>query len=138
MSTTTITRELLDGYLDDSLGETDTALVERSLRGSAALRQELRGLMIERDRGEHSVGAIWRRERVSCPPRAQLGAYLLQALDDNRQDYVEFHLQTIGCAFCQANLADLRTLQKDAEPETGVRRRRFFESSAGLLRTRQS
>ena len=55
--------------------------------------------------GEHSVGAIWRRQRLSCPPREQLGSYLLGVLDDDVQNYIQFHLQTIGCAFCLANLA---------------------------------
>src|SRR5205823_5351430 len=126
----TITRELLDAYLDDNLGDADTALVEKSLRDSVILRQQLSGLMQERDRGEHSVGAIWRRERVSCPTRAQLGTYLLQALSESMQDYINFHLNTIGCAYCQANLADLRALQKAVEMETTLRRQRFFESSA--------
>jgi hypothetical protein len=130
----TISRELLDAYLDDALGEADTALVERSLRDSAVLRQELRGLVQDRDRGDHSVGAIWRRERISCPTRTVLGTYLLQALDDDAQDYIEFHVKTIGCPFCQANLADLTALQRQVTPETQVRRRRFYESSAGLLR----
>jgi len=40
-----------------------TARVEQALRSSEALRQSLRKVMQERDRGEHSLGAIWRRER---------------------------------------------------------------------------
>src|SRR2546429_6996730 len=34
----------------------------RSLRESEPLRRRLRALMQERDRGDHSIGAIWRRE----------------------------------------------------------------------------
>jgi hypothetical protein len=128
-----ITRELLDAYLDDGLAETDTAEVERALRESDPLRRMLRALMQERDRGEHSLGAIWRRERLSCPTRDQLGSYLLQVLDAEHQDYVDFHLETVGCPFCCANLADLKLLQKEPEPKTTERRRRFFESSAGYL-----
>ena len=49
------------------------------------------------------------------------------------QDYVEFHLQTVACPYCQANLADLQARQADAEAHVQQRRRRFFQSSAGLL-----
>src|SRR5258707_15159929 len=102
-----INRELLDAYLDDALSETETVRVEKALRESEPLRRMLRVVMQERDRGEHSISAVWRRDRLSCPSREQLGSYLLQALDDGLQDYIEFHLQTLGCAYCLANLADL-------------------------------
>jgi hypothetical protein len=89
--------------------------------------------MQERDRGEHSVGAIWRRERLSCPPREQLGSYLLEALDDNLMDYLRFHLETIVCPFCRANLADLKAQQEESTQHAKQRRQRIFQSSAGLL-----
>jgi hypothetical protein len=128
-----ITREQLDSYLDDALSDAETAQVEEALRQSEPLRRQLRLVMQERDRGEHSIGAIWRRRRLSCPTREQLGSYLLQVLDAGQQDYIDFHLQTIGCAYCLANLADLQTLHREPAPKVQARRRRFFESSAGLL-----
>lgn len=128
-----ITRQQLDAYLDDALSDAETARIEQGLRESEALRRMLRALMQERDRGEHSLGAIWRRLRLSCPTREQLGSYLLQALDGEFQEYLDFHLQEIGCAFCLANLADLKSLQQEAAPKAQQRRRRFFESSAGFL-----
>ena len=94
---TIITRELLAGYLDDALGEAEIAQIEQELRKSEPLRNQLKQIIQERDRGEHSVGAIWRRHRLSCPPREQLGSYLLGVLDDDVQDYIQFHLQAIGC-----------------------------------------
>src|ERR671937_1478613 len=128
-----ITRELLHGYLEDALSDAETARVEQALRQSAALQRTLRTLMQERDRGEHSIGAIWCRERLSCPTREQLGSYLLQVLDPGLQDYITFHLHTVACAFCQANLADLQALHKEPAPKARERRRRYFESSAGYL-----
>ncbi len=128
-----ITREQLDAYLDDSLNEPETAQVEKALRESDALRRSLRVIIQERDRGEHSISAIWRRERLSCPTREQLGSFLLQVLDEGFQDYIEFHLRTIGCPFCLANLADLQARQQEPVPKAQERRRRFFESSAGYL-----
>jgi len=132
------TREQLSAYLDDALSDGETAQVEQALRQSDPLRRQLRGLMAERDRGEHSIGAIWRRERLSCPNREQLGNYLLRVLDGDQQDYIQFHLHTVGCAFCLANLADLQARQKEPASRTQQRRRRFFESSAGLLRAGRS
>lgn len=129
----TITRELLHGYLDDALSDGETAQVEQALRTSESLRGLLRAVMQERDRGEHSIGAIWRRQRLSCPSRDQLGSYLLQVLEPDVHEYVRFHLQTVGCPFCLANLADLQNLQKEPAPKAQARRRRFFESSAGFL-----
>ena len=128
-----ITREHLHAYLDDALSEAETARVEQSLRESEPLRRLLRQVMQERDRGEHSLGAIWRRERLTCPTREQLGSFLLEVLDESEQEYVDFHLHTVGCPYCLANLADLQALQKEPAPKAKERRRRFFQSSAGYL-----
>ena len=128
-----ITREQLHAYLDDALSDAETARVEQALRQSPGLQRALRAIMQERDRGEHSIGAIWCRERLSCPTREQLGSYLLQALEPGLQDYIDFHLRTVACAFCLANLADLQALHKEPAPKARERRRRFFESSAGYL-----
>ena len=134
---TLVPRETLAAYLDDALGDLETAQVEQVLRQNETLRKQLHGLLQERDRGEHSVGAIWRRQRLSCPSRDQLGSFLLGALDKDLRDYVEFHLQTIGCSFCQANLADLQALQKEPKDKVKQRRRRYFESSAGYLKGKE-
>src|SRR5215471_9608409 len=101
---TTISREQLHAYLDDALSDAETAKVEQALRSSEPLRRALRQAMQERDRGDHSLGAVWRRERLTCPSREQLGSYLLQVLDEPEQDYIEFHLKTVACPFCVANL----------------------------------
>jgi DNA-binding phage protein len=128
-----VSREQLQAYLDDALSDHETAVVEQALRQSEPLRRQLRQVMQERDRGEHSIGAVWRRERLTCPSREQLGSYLLQVLDEGLQDYVEFHLQVVGCSFCQANLADLQAQQQEPVPKARERRRRYFQSSAGYL-----
>src|SRR5262249_2414157 len=105
-----ITRELLLSYLEYALSDAETARIVEALHQSAPLQKMLRSLLQERDRGEHSIGAIWCRQRLSCPTREQLGSYLLQVLDPAFHDYINFHLNTIACAFCQANLADLQAL----------------------------
>lgn len=128
-----ISREQLHAYLDDALTDAETARVEQALRDSETLRQSLRQAMQERDRGEHSLGAVWRRERLTCPTREQLGSYLLQVLDEDEQAYIDFHLGTIACPYCVANLGDLQALQQEPAPRARERRRRFFQSSASYL-----
>ena len=131
----TIGRELLASYLDDALGEADNAKIEQALRASEPLRLQLSQLMKERDRGEHSVGAIWRRHRLSCLSREQLGSYLLGVLDDDVQDYIQFHLGAIGCAYCLANVADLKAQQEETTGQVQKRRKKYYQSSAGLLQS---
>ena len=127
-----VTREQLHAYLDDALDDAETARIEKLIRGSADVRSRLSQARDERDRGEHSLGAVWRRERLSCPTREQLSSYLHDVLDPDHQAYIIFHLQTVGCPSCQANLDDLK--EKQAETAgTSRRRRRYFEQSARLL-----
>ena len=90
----------------------------------------------ERDRGEHSLGAVWRRDRLSCLSREQLGGYLHGVLEKELHQYVEFHLKTIACVGCLANLDDLREKQGEPTAQT-QRRKRYFETSAGLLNEAQ-
>ncbi len=97
------------------------------------MRQILRGIMQERDRGDHTVGAIWRRGRLSCPTREQLGAYLLRGLEKELQEYVRFHLNTVACSYCLANLADFQARKREPAARIERRRKKLFESSAGYL-----
>src|SRR5918911_2956436 len=108
-----ITREQLHAYLDDALTDAEMARVEQALRDSEPLRRALRQALQERDRGEHSLGAVWRRERLTCPTREQLGSYLLGVLEEAEQDYFDFHLEVIECPYCVANLADLQAAQQE-------------------------
>jgi hypothetical protein len=124
--------ELL-AYLDEALDPPAMAAIEQHLRASPELRERTAQLVRRRDQGEHSVGEVWRRGRLSCPNRRQLGSYLLGTLEPELSDYVDFHLQVVGCRYCDANLQDLRQTQ-DAPQQTEKRRRKFFESSAGRMR----
>jgi hypothetical protein len=136
MSSTTIPDAELLAYLDEMLLPERAAVVEKELRASAALRQHATILTRRRDQGGHTVGEIWRRERLSCLTRSQLGSYLLGTLDDGLASYVEFHLRTIGCRICEANLRDIESGSRRSDGHLQQRRRKFFESSAGLLKSR--
>jgi hypothetical protein len=128
-----ITREQLHAYLDDALSDPETSLIERALRESEEIRRQLRIVREERDRGEHSLGAIWRRERLSCLTREQLNGHLHGILDPEHENYIRFHLETIACPTCLANLDDLKARQAETAPQTKQRRRKILDSSAGIL-----
>lgn len=120
------------GYVDEVLPVELMTAIETALRESESLRREVAQLIRRRDAGEHSVGQIWQRMRLSCPDRTELGSYLLGAMPDEELDYIDFHLQTVGCRYCAANMEDLR---ESSQPtgDAQKRRKRFFQSSAGFL-----
>jgi RNA polymerase sigma factor (sigma-70 family) len=81
---------------------------------------------------ENLLTDIWRLQRFSCPKRSTIGAFLLGTLDDQWRPYVDFHLNTLGCTFCLANLEDLRT--ENAKSQKSQLRARIMESTAGFLK----
>jgi hypothetical protein len=125
--------ELL-AYLDEGLSVERMVVVENELRQSAELRSRAVALREKQDTQGHSVGEIWRLGRLTCPTRHQLGSFLLGALPKHLEDYYRFHLTTVGCRYCAANLEDLKRAADQASSETATRRQKFFQSSAGYLR----
>jgi len=128
------TQQELEAYIDEALPPEDMARIEGELRQRPELMEVLVAINGRRDAGMHSLGEIWRRHRLSCPTREQLGSYLLGATTKDHADYIEFHLETAGCRLCQANLEDLRAQQEETSEVAEVRRRKYFQSSAGYLR----
>jgi hypothetical protein len=125
----------LEAYLDESLPVERMAAIEEALRHDDSLQQRLAAINGRRDAGYHSLGEIWRRHRLSCPTREQLGSFLLGVLPGEASDYVRFHVEKIGCRACAANLEDLRSQQSAAAADgSRQRRQRYFQSSAGYLR----
>jgi len=126
----------LEAYLDEALPAEEMARIEKTLRGDAQLLRRLAEVVARRNAGIHSVGAIWRRHRLSCPTREQLGSFLLGALPEDVADYIQFHVELVGCRYCRANLTDLERSQSEPAEKVHHRRRRYFQSSAGHLRRR--
>ena len=124
----------LESYLDEALPPEEMARIEQVLRKDPQLVRQLAAINARRDAGVHSLGEIWRRHRLSCLSREQLGSYLLGALADEAADYVTFHLELVGCRYCRANLTDLKAQQAEASETVETRRRKYFQSSAGYLR----
>lgn len=134
-----MTREYTDGeleaYLDEALDGPAMASVEAAVRADPHLLQRLAAINMRRNQGVHSVGEIWRRNQLSCPSREQLGSYLLGAMSTEEIDYIRFHVERVGCRLCIANVEDLRRQRQEAAAASRSRRKRYFESSAGYLRS---
>jgi hypothetical protein len=123
----------LEAYLDEALPPAEMARIEKAAREDRALATQLASIHARRASGIQSLGEIWREHRLSCPSREQLGSYVLGALDDGHAAYIRFHLDVVGCRYCQANLADLRAQQAGGDATASRRRDRYFQSSASGL-----
>jgi hypothetical protein len=106
---TRITQSDLQAYLDEALPPDEMATLETALRSRPDLLRQLALINGRRDAGVHSVGEIWRRQRLSCPSRQHL-------------------------RYCQANLEDLRRQQQENAETVKTRRTKYFKSTAGHLR----
>jgi hypothetical protein len=124
----------LEAYLDEALPMELMAQVEGALRDDPKLAQQLMAINGRRDAGLHSLGEIWRRHRLTCPSREQLGSFLLEVLDTDELAHIRFHLEVSGCRTCQANLEDLKTRRVEDRTAVEGRRKKYFQSSAGQLR----
>ncbi|KKL08565.1 hypothetical protein LCGC14_2574580, partial [marine sediment metagenome] len=102
------------------------------------LRRRLAGPSGGEGIGEESpalLTEVWESRRPSCPKRSTIGAYVLGTLDDAWHDYVDFHLNRLGCRFCLANLEDL---QRHSGGVAGqALRERIMESTVGWLPAQQ-
>lgn len=124
----------LEAYLDEALSPAEMSAIEAQLRKDKDLVRQLATINGRRDAGVHTIAEIWRRHRISCPTRAQLGNFLLDALDQELADYIQFHVTEVGCRFCHANLEDLKLQQQETAKVKSTRRAKYFQSSAGYLR----
>ena len=128
-----VTEEEIRAFLEEQLSSERAAQVEELLRNSDELRERALELAEKTSRGVHSVGQIWRNTQLSCPSRSELGGFLLGTLPREQMGYLKFHLETVGCRLCCANLADLQ-LASEASNEVETRRQKYFQTSVGYLR----
>lgn len=97
-----------------------------------ATGQDARSLMDESQlSSEATITRVWRQRRLSCLKRGTIGSYLLGVLDEPWLSYTRFHLDTVRCLMCRANLEDLSAeseqVGKDHLSE------QIFQSSVGFL-----
>ncbi len=108
-----------------SLVEELRRLVARHAQADAlqdlTAEQEVDGLITE----------VWHENLFTCVKRSTLGSYALDVLEADWADYVRFHLETLGCEFCAAHLADV---ERGGERISASTRDRIFMSSVGFLK----
>jgi len=81
---------------------------------------------------ENLLADIWEESRLSCLKRNTIGAWLLGSLESPWVEYVDFHLNRLGCRSCRANLEDLRRPAEGAPSQAA--RKRILASTVGFLR----
>jgi len=125
----------LEAYLDEMLDPSDAAEVEQALREEEALLQRLSHINSRRDAGIHTLGEIWRRNQIGVPSAETMEKYLQGGLSPEAVAYVDFRLKTLKCRYTIAMFRDLEQRHSQGEPsQSETRRRKYFDSSAGLLK----
>ncbi len=120
----------LAAYIAEELPVGRSAEVEAAIRSSGALQARLARLISTQDDAPLGIGDFWRRRRIACPTRSTWQAFLDDQIGGEFREYLRFHLDDVGCRYCNANLADL---QAAADPAAAGRVRKFFATSVGRL-----
>jgi len=132
--THTFTDAELEAFLDESLDPARAEEVEAALAEDQALLSRLSRINGRRDAGMHTLGEIWRRNQIGVPTPEQLGNFLLGILGDEEADYIKFRIEILKCPFTIASLNDLQQQEAESQDKTETRRRKYFNSGAGLIK----
>ena len=125
----------LESYLDETLHPDLAADLEQSMREDKSLLDRLSYINGRRDAGIHTLGEIWRRNQISVPTREQIRDYLAGKLTSEHSKYIEFRIETLKCRYTIAHVNDLENqTNADDTPQADCRRKKYFDSSAGLLK----
>ncbi len=122
----------LESYLDETLHPDLAADLEQSLNEDKEMLDRLSHINGRRDAGIHTLGEIWRRNQVGVPSREQISDYLAGKLPEDFAKYIDFRIDTLKCRYTIAHKNDLEGAS--AEDQKDSRRKKYFDSSAGLLR----
>lgn len=125
----------LEAFLDESLDPGRAAELEQAVRKDRELIRRMSRINGRRDAGIHTIGEIWRRNQIGVPSTEDLGKYLLNILGKEQADYIRFRLEVLKCPFTIAALADLKKQREEETRQVETRRRKFYNSGAGLLRS---
>ena len=99
-----------------------------------ALPQSARQAVEADTTADDLLTSLWADFRPSCPKRTTLGKFQLGTLKPAWDDYVEFHLSSLGCRFCTASLDDLEQLAAASESSSSMPlRNRIMESTVGFF-----
>ncbi len=129
----------LEAYLDEALDPQRAMQLEQTVREDDELLYRLSHINGRRDAGIHTLGEIWRRNQIGVPTIEQMSNYLLGVSSADEVDYITFRMETLRCPYTVAMFKDLKAQSEGADDESSVetRRRKYFNSSAGLLRKKE-
>ncbi|MBK8268324.1 MAG: sigma-70 family RNA polymerase sigma factor [Planctomycetes bacterium] len=122
----------------ERLGRDEKAVAGVKFRALGRLREFFEELAVrERElidtdtlSSEATIARVWRR-RLSCLKRGTIGSHLLGVLEEPWHSYTVFHLDTIQCLMCKANVEDLSAeSERVMNPELSDR---LFQTSVGFL-----
>lgn len=79
------------------------------------------------EEGDHrlldvDVRNVWREHRLSCPGRHWLARLVAGTLKEGPKTFVSFHIDEMGCPWCQANVDDLARRDRDSELDVVLER----------------
>lgn len=100
-------------------------------RGSSQRGTDLPGDWEESSKADSMISSLWEERRPTCPKRSTIGRFQLNTLDSPWREYVEFHLNRLGCHFCQANAQDLQRQSESPAPDM---QQRIMQSTIGFFR----
>lgn len=97
------------------------------------LRESLsrRGADADAEPSDSMLTEVWEERRFTCPKRSTIGRFLLGTLESPWNEYVDFHVNKLGCKFCRANVDDL---QKATEHQQEKVQQKIFESTIGFFK----
>lgn len=126
----------LEAYLDEALDPQRVVELETKLVKDKALIDRLSQINGRRNAGVHTLAEIWRRNQIGVPTKEEMSRFLLQTLSDEQSEYIQFRIDILRCPFTVALYNDLKQQAEESEDQKVNRRRKFYESSAGLLRNK--
>jgi len=124
----------LEAYLDEALDPKRAADLEHLVTEDRELLERLSHINGRRDAGIHTLGEIWRRNQIGVPTIEQMSNHLLGVLSREESDYIMFRLDILKCPFTIAMYKDLSAQRDGDTRQSETRRKKYFNSSAGLLR----
>ena len=124
----------LEAYLDEAIDSARAAEIEEAAKADSELLARLSSINGRRDAGVHTLGEIWRRNQIGVPTAEEMGNYILDVLPTEQSDYIKFRLDVLKCPFTIALYHDLQQQQTESADQLDSRRKKYFNSSAGLLR----
>ena len=124
----------LEAYLEESLDPDRAAQLEQAMTGDPSLLGRMSRINSRRDAGIHTLGEIWRRNQVGVPTREEMANFLLGVLPEEHAGYIQYRIETLRCPYTIALHKDLMQQQTASEGQTETRRKKYFHSSAGLLK----